>query len=183
MESLRSHLLIASPRLPDENFYHAVVLMIHHDESGAFGLVLNRPLYMTVSELWEMIGRESCDINEPVRQGGPVPGPLVALHTRPQYAETEILPGVYFAAGKEYLDKIVETHESPFRMFNGYSGWMSGQLEAELDAGGWLTLDAEYRHVFQEGDDLWDSLLRSIGRKITAPLVRNVGEPTDPSMN
>ena len=55
MRSLQGHLLVASPQLPDANFYRTVVLIIHHDKEGAFGIVLNRPLGSTVGEIWDTL--------------------------------------------------------------------------------------------------------------------------------
>lgn len=183
MKSLRGHLLAASPRLPDPNFYRTVVLMVHHDEDGAVGLVLNRPLKLTVAQLWEMIGQGPCEVNDPVQLGGPVGGPLVAIHSQARCSEREILPGIHFAARKEHLEYIVRHPEHPFRIFNGYSGWTTGQLESEIRAGGWLTAEAREEHIFDTGDNLWEKVTREFGRRITAPLLRRTGAPADPAMN
>ena len=58
MKSLQGQFLIASPELGDPNFYKGVVLMIKHDEEGAFGLILNRPTDNTVGEVWKMVSEE-----------------------------------------------------------------------------------------------------------------------------
>ena len=55
MDSLQGHFFVASPHLPDSNFYRTVVLMVQHDEQGALGLVLNRPTDTTVAQLWETV--------------------------------------------------------------------------------------------------------------------------------
>ena len=55
MESLQGHLLIASPRLMDPNFARSVVLIVQHNESGAMGLILNRPLDVNVQTVWEQV--------------------------------------------------------------------------------------------------------------------------------
>ena len=55
MKSLKGHFLVASPHLPDDNFYHSVVLMVQHDQEGAVGLVLNRPTKNTVQEIWQLV--------------------------------------------------------------------------------------------------------------------------------
>ena len=74
---LAGHFLVASRYLRDPNFAQSVVLMIHHDHQGAMGVVINRPSDKTVREVWEMIGNDPCDRDEPIFVGGPVPGPLV----------------------------------------------------------------------------------------------------------
>jgi putative transcriptional regulator len=174
---------LASPRLPDANFYRTTVLIIHHDDGGAFGLVLNRPTGSTVAEVWKALGDESCDALQPINVGGPVEGPLMAIHTNEEYSENEILPGVYFAAHKDHLNRIVAEVDHPFRIFTGYSGWAPGQLEAELEQGGWMTLPARYEHVFGESESAWRAASREIGEQILSPLLRRSGAPKDPSTN
>jgi len=146
MRSLAGQLLVASPRLPDENFSRSVVLIIHHDEHGALGVVLNRPADSTVREVWESLSDDPCDSDEPVHIGGPVSGPLMALHTNEECAESEVLPGVFFATHRDRLNRIVQEPEFLFRIYNGYSGWASGQLESELKFGGWMLLPKPNRH-------------------------------------
>ncbi|MEE2641006.1 MAG: YqgE/AlgH family protein, partial [Planctomycetota bacterium] len=50
MDKYQSQLLVAVPQLPDDNFYRAVVLLIHHDQEGAFGVILNRPTNFPLRE-------------------------------------------------------------------------------------------------------------------------------------
>ena len=54
----------------------------------------------------------------------------------------------------EYLKRLVEQDQQPFRLFVGYAGWAGGQLESELEVGGWLTTPATCDDVFSEADDL-----------------------------
>ena len=74
MSSLQGYFLVASPRLGDENFYRSVVLMVHHDEQGALGVVLNRPTNHALNEIWEEIAGEICESTDPLYVGGPVSG-------------------------------------------------------------------------------------------------------------
>ena len=78
--SLAGHFLVASRYLRDPNFAQSVVLMIHHDQQGAMGVVINRPADKTIREVWEIIGNDPCDRDDLIYIGGPVPGPLVAVH-------------------------------------------------------------------------------------------------------
>jgi len=96
MESLEKHLLIASPYMLDPNFQRTVVLMVQHSDEGAFGLVINRPTDKLLKDLWREINNSPCDSDEPVHLGGPVPGPIMAIHTDPTLGEKEIIPGLYF---------------------------------------------------------------------------------------
>ena len=183
MSSLQGQLLIASPHLGDGNFYRSVVLIIKHDDEGAFGLILNRPTGNTVRDVWRLVAEEELDCSDPIYLGGPVQGPLVCLHRKKSCAEGEVLPGVYFAAHKDQLQKIIKQTSRPFRLFSGYAGWAGGQLEGEMQVGGWLTLAATKEHIFGNREDLWEHVVRTIGQEILSPAMRTKHVPQDPSLN
>jgi putative transcriptional regulator len=183
MKSLRGHFLVASPHLADPNFYKSVVLMIKHDDEGSFGLILNRPTGNTVRDIWKMVGEDDVDCEQPIFIGGPVSGPLVALHRLKAAAEAEVLPGLYFAAHKDQLHKVVSQTTKPFRFFTGYAGWAGGQLEGELEAGGWLTAKVKKDLVFRAADELWDHVVRTIGEGILGKTIKIKHLPENPSLN
>jgi putative transcriptional regulator len=183
MKSLQGYFLIASPHLADSNFYKGVVLMIKHDEEGAFGLILNRPMESTVAEVWNMVSEEELDCSAPIFFGGPVTGPLVALHRLKGAAEAEVLPGIFFSAHKDKLEQLIRQTSKPYRFFTGYAGWAGGQLESELNAGGWLTSKAQKKLIFQPADDLWQHVTRTIGEAILNKAVKPKHVPADPSLN
>lgn len=183
MKSLQGQFLIASPHLADTNFYKSVVLMIKHDDEGAFGLILNRPTDKTVTDLWKVMNEEDVDCPLPIFFGGPVPGPPVALHRLKDAAEAEVLPGIYFAAHNDELRRLVLQKKKPFRVFTGYAGWASGQLEEELTAGGWLTCKATKKQVFADSSDLWEQVTRTIGESILTKSIKLKHVPSDPSLN
>jgi putative transcriptional regulator len=183
MSSLQGQFLVASPHLGDGNFYRSVVLIIKHDDDGAFGLVLNRPTANTVGDVWRMVTEQELVCDRPIYLGGPVQGPLVCLHRVKSCAEAEVLPGVYFAAHKDELQKIVSQKSKPFRLFMGYAGWAGGQLEGEMKVGGWLTIAADKALVFDDRDDLWENVVQTIGQKIIAPAIKSKHVPPDPSLN
>jgi putative transcriptional regulator len=183
MSLLKGQFLIASPHLGDTNFYRSVVLMIQHDDQGALGLVMNRPTDRTVAEMWKLVDDSPCDSVEHVFLGGPVAGPLLAVHTDPTCAESTILEGVYFASSQSSLAQLVGTYQGSFRLFLGYSGWAAGQLEGELKAGGWLTLPATCDDIFSDHELLWNRVSRRVGLDILAPTIKRRGVPDDPSVN
>ncbi len=182
MEKLKGHLLIAVPELPDSNFFRSVVLLFHHDDMGASGVVLNRPASITVQQVWKEVAESECDCSEPVNVGGPVEGPLIALHTSLAAAESEVVPGIFVSMGRENLSTIVTQTVQRFRLFSGYAGWGPGQLEAEIEVGGWLTMPAEIEHVFESPDRLWKIVCETFGHQI---LQAQIGKhvPSDPSLN
>jgi len=183
MNSLQAQLLVASPRLPDPNFHRSVVLLINHNEEGAFGVVLNRQSEISISEVWQQVSETPCDNLRPVNVGGPVAGPLIAVHTQESYSEERIMPGIYYATQKELLDQIVSQDDTPYRIFSGYSGWGSGQLESELEVGGWLTTGATCEYIFHDEEDLWQVVAQEIGSDILFPNGPPKHIPDDPSWN
>lgn len=183
MKSLKGHFLVASPRLADSNFYRSVVLMVQHDAEGAMGVVLNRQTSSSIASLWHLVSESECPSEEAVFVGGPVSGPLIAVHSNDDLAEFEVLPGVYFATDQEFVVQVVTAPEGPYRLFVGYSGWSAGQLEGELEAGGWLIDVATRDDVFSDYSDLWNRIARRIGLDILAPTIKNVRIPDDPSVN
>ena len=182
-QSIAGHFLVASRHLRDPNFARSVVLMIHHTEEGAMGVVLNQPSEKTVREVWDMIGNDPCDREDRIYVGGPVPGPLVAVHALQPFSEHEVVPGVYVSTHRDALDLIVRKPHEPFRLCSGHAGWGEGQLEAELEAGGWLTTRATKDDVFSDAETIWKAVTERIGLEIMAPDVDPGDVPIDPSLN
>jgi putative transcriptional regulator len=183
MDSLRGHFLVGSPHLADPNFYHSVVLMVQHDEEGALGLILNRPTNNTVADVWRLMGRDDIESERPVYLGGPVGGPIMAIHAQLAFSQIQVAVGVHFATEKEYVEEIISNVDKPWLLFSGYSGWGAGQLERELKQGGWLITEVTEDDVFYDGDDLWERLVQRIGQEIIAPAINVSRMPPDPSMN
>ena len=157
--------------------------MIEHDEEGAFGVVLNRPTSKTIQEVWEEVAESPCECNARINMGGPVMGPLLAVHTNASFAEAEILPGVFLASQREYLDQLVRDYKCDFRLFSGYAGWGEGQLESELQQGGWITRPATNDYVFADADELWEQVGKDITREVLQGALHIREFPEDPSLN
>lgn len=183
MNSLQGHLLVASPYLGEPTFARTVVLLIQHNEEGAFGVVLNRPVGETIPSLWEKLGEGMCPIDRQINFGGPVSGPVVALHTDKMLGEIEIPPGIYLAAGKDHLEQLVQQNEHAFRLYIGHAGWGKGQLEEEIEQGVWLTIPAKEEQIFGDQEHLWKDSVRAIGRSIVQSALRLKHVPDDPSLN
>jgi putative transcriptional regulator len=197
MQSLQGKLLVASPHLGDGNFFRSVVLLVKHDADGAFGLILNRPLNSTLTEVWEAIQQEAAEAGEPAELpladlqhgeqplyvGGPVEGPLVILHSLKKYSEAQVMNGVHFAAHRDHIRKVITQTKKPFRVFSGYAGWGGGQLEGELQAGGWLISEANKELIFYTADDLWEKVVQGIAEQILSPSMRTKHVPPDASLN
>lgn len=178
-ESLRGHLLIASPALVDPNFRRTVVLVVAHDEDGAVGLVLNRRSEAAVADaipaLAELTGSDAV-----VSVGGPVQPEAVCVLAEwddPDDAGQLVFDHVGLMAAEAELDDVAPATRR-VRVFAGYAGWGSGQLEAELDEPSWLVEDAGIDDVFGVGD-VWADALRRKGSEYAFLATM----PEDPSLN
>ena len=178
MADLTGHLLIAIPDLGDPNFSKTVVLLFQHSEEGASGVILNRLSDSSISNVWEEVADEPCECEDLVRVGGPVQGPLIALHSSLVLAETQVMPAgsvaglpIYISFSRGNLNDLVRQQEQPFRIFSGYSGWGPGQLESEIEQGGWLTLKATSQHVFNSPEGLWRQVCDDVGKDVLLPLL------------
>jgi putative transcriptional regulator len=180
MESLQGSLLVAAPELSDPNFARTVVLIVQHSPQGALGLVLNRPSQVTVQQvLAKLTGGES-GLAEPVFLGGPCEGPLLAVHTRAECSEIEILDGLHFCGSPEKIERLLAANTRPVRVFGGYAGWGPGQLEGELEEHAWLVSPAQPRYVFGQSDQIWEQLNSELS--LLARLnIRQL--PRDPRLN
>jgi putative transcriptional regulator len=176
--SLAGQLLLAHPALRDPNFVRTVILMSSHDEEGAMGVVLNRPLKKSLSEL-------NADFtltplaNVPVYSGGPVETEkviLVAWQWRELHDEFQL----NFGIEADEAGKMAGKPNLTLRAFLGYSGWTKGQLENEMKQQTWFTVPgADYNLNAEEGTGLWRMILGSL-----APELKLLAdEPEDPALN
>lgn len=166
MESLRSKLLIASPKLRDDNFFRSVVFMVQHDDEGALGVILNRQTDFRLREVWHAITSTLSHNDSPIYRGGPVGNQLIALHDQEACSEDEVMLGVYISTQRPSLEVLFSEPCSNMRIFFGYSGWGAEQLEAEMETGSWLVADAKPEHLFGDADGLWESVASEIGNQV-----------------
>lgn len=183
MKSLKGQLLIAAESLLDPNFARTVVLMLEHGPQGAAGLVLNRSTSKTIRDVWHAIFQEDCHWRTSIYLGGPVTGPLTALHTVKDLGDSLILPGLYATTDPDKLKEIVRTEPEPCKFFAGYAGWSSGQLEAELEEDSWMMLPAKNEHVFWPGrEEVWSLVASEVGYSALFPSL-HAKIPEDPTTN
>ncbi len=179
MESLAGNLLVSSPSLHDPNFRKTVVLMTHHNEDGAMGLVLSRPSELHVADAVPALA-ELAGADDVVYVGGPVqPEVIVALAEleEPDDGVETVVGSIGFIPGDGEPDDLPIAR---IRVFAGYSGWGPGQLEAELEESSWIVVPAEPEDVFApDPDELWRAVLHRKGGKYT--LIATM--PFDPSLN
>lgn len=184
MTSLKGHLLVATPELLAPIFARSVILMLDHSEEGAAGVILNRPTEASVAAISEQVFEEISDWEKPISLGGPVPGPLIVLHTVENLADQTILPGVFSTVDSERVRALVRRKVEPSLTVANYAGWSPGQLEGEIAEGSWVTLPARLPLVFPaDTDDLWSVVMKEYhGRQLT-DLLGIHGVPDDPRVN
>jgi putative transcriptional regulator len=179
VNSLQGNLLVSSPALVDPNFRKTVVLIAHHDEEGAMGLVLSRPSTVAAAEAVPSLDGLP-GAADPVFVGGPVqPEAFMALAefddvdeaAAPIFGDLGFMP-----AEAEPEDLSIRR----VRLFAGYAGWGPGQLEAELAEPSWIVVAAEAGDPFvDDPDELWRSVVARKGSAFS--LMENM--PFDPGLN
>ncbi|MBI2710166.1 MAG: YqgE/AlgH family protein [Actinobacteria bacterium] len=156
-EGLSGRLIVATPLIGDPNFERTVILVLAHDDSGAFGVVLNRPSATGAEELlpeWSAVAAEP----DVVFVGGPVGrNAVLGVVEHPERAGVDRF-------------ETVDLNRSPWdraddpgavRLFAGSAGWGVGQLEEELADRAWWVVEAEAGDVITaEPEQLWRTVLR-----------------------
>ena len=181
---LTGQLLVATPHTGGDVFRRSVVLLLHHGDDGAQGVVLNKPLEAEVDAVlppWQKY------VTPPARlfQGGPVAlVSALGIDTVPGDSHEPLgVRRLFGGLGLVDLDvppPVVAAEIAGMRIFAGYAGWSAGQLEGEIEAGGWYVVDAEARDAFTpEPAVLWRSVLRR--QRGNLALVATF--PEDPAMN
>jgi putative transcriptional regulator len=180
VDTLQGQLLIASPGLLDPNFRRTVVLVTEHNEEGAAGLVLNRPSPTEVSEVVPLL-EPLVEDGEQVWVGGPVqPNAVLVLgeFLDPDDAAVPLFGSLGFPSLDEPDEVVPMTTRR--RVFAGYAGWGSGQLEDELSREDWIVEPALADDAFTDApEELWRDVLRRKGG--IYELVSRM--PEDPSVN
>jgi putative transcriptional regulator len=158
--SLVGQFLIATPAMRDTRFDHAVILMLRHDQDGAFGIVINRPLGQR--PMAELLGaKDTASGNVQVFSGGPVqPNVGFVVHsTDYRRAGTLDVDGrVAMTSSLEVLRDIAD-RKGPAKALIafGYAGWAPGQLESELARNAWYTAPEDPALVFDDDrDKVWE---------------------------
>lgn len=183
MSELQATCLVASPFLEDPNFFRTVILMIAQSDEGAMGLVLNRPTQKKLRDILPKLTNEICVHDDFLFSGGPVHGPLVALHNVPSLAEKEYCPGMFFTTNGRHLKHLSRLSDIQLRIFDGYAGWGPGQLEAEVEQGGWLWATIDSQLATGPVDELWQRMIQIVGRSILSTSIDETRIPDDPNLN
>lgn len=174
---LNNHLLIAMPQMHDPNFEKTVTLICEHNQEGALGLVLNRPMDISVGEILEQLDLDYCGANshDPILIGGPVATDRgFVLHelekTSDKIQQTwdsslSVSEDIKVTTSKDILEAIAAGNGPQKLEFAlGYSGWEAGQLEEEISLNTWLTVPCDKRIIFDVPySNRWEAAAQLIG--------------------
>ncbi|MGH8130012.1 MAG: YqgE/AlgH family protein [Steroidobacteraceae bacterium] len=173
---LNNQLLVAMPSLADPNFSHSVTLICEHNERGALGIVINRPLEMRMSEVLDQLSlvTEDARLREmPVLAGGPVqrdrgfvlhrPGPQDFESTMP------VSDSLHVTTSRDVLAAMARgTGPAHAVIALGYAGWEAGQLDEELLQNTWLTVPCDDSLIFElPFEQRWHAAARLLGIELS----------------
>ncbi len=153
--NLTDHFLIAMPAMIDPCFAKSLTYVCEHSEQGALGVVVNKPIEMTLKMLLEQIGIEfkaEAHAEELVHFGGPVQmdrGFVLHQPTGEWMSTMAVNESVALTTSKDILEA-VGCGQGPYKLLVslGYVGWEAGQLEQELTQNAWLTVPASTAIIF-----------------------------------
>ena len=150
-------LLIASPQMKDPFFEGTVVLVWHYDADGAIGVIVNRALPHSIPDVLMLTGVEEMNLHPEnrVTWGGPVETGSGTAISRAQINDGEgwqLDENIAITRSEDVLYRMLSEQKQVILCL-GYAGWGPGQLDAEIEAGGWLYTDATPDLVFDSRDE------------------------------
>jgi len=153
--NLTNQFLIAMPNMADPYFSKSLTYICEHNEQGALGIVVNRPIDLTLSTLLDQIDipLTRAEIgNLPVHFGGPVQMDRGFVLHRPlgEWQSTmQVTEEIGLTTSKDILQAVAEgTGPNQFFLTLGYAGWAPGQLEHEISLNAWLSVAADTSLIF-----------------------------------
>ena len=164
--------LVASSELKERTFRETVVLVTQPPRGGPWGVIINRPLVQRLSEVFSEYETLK-DRKDVLHFGGPVQRDgLVFLvrTTEPPPRAVPVLKDVYFVSDLDWIDGLFRRPDPTrgVRVYYGHSGWAPGQLQKELERGGWHVVPADAETVFDKDPArIWPELIQRAGTKQT----------------
>ncbi|MBL8476173.1 MAG: YqgE/AlgH family protein [Methyloversatilis sp.] len=153
--NLTGHFLIAMPAMADKNFARTLTLVCEHNDQGALGVIVNRPIDMSLEDLFERIELtlESPRFEgQPVYFGGPVQTDRGFVLHRPvgEWQSTiDVGNGLGLTSSRDVLQALgSEIEPDDVLVTLGYAGWQAGQIEWEMAQNAWLTVRADSGIIF-----------------------------------
>lgn len=170
----KNQFLIAMPGMEDEQFANTVSLLCEHNDHGAIGLVINRPLELTLSDMMKQMDLDRGDLDEEVTVywGGPVqPERGFVIHRAPGEWESclALEDDLFITTSRDILRAIGEGQgPRDYVVVLGYAGWDEGQLEDEVMRNAWLNTPVNSEIIFHlPARERWQAATRLLGVDVT----------------
>lgn len=171
MSPKKGKVLITEPFVDDDYFGRSIILLCEHNEEGSFGLVLNKYIDVSISELTDFP-----EIETKISVGGPVGNKhLYFIHTLGDELDdsVHVVDDIYMGGNFEMLiekAKLGLLKPNQFRFFLGYSGWTANQLEGELKQNSWLVADIIDSNSIMDinNNSIWKDYMNNQGGKYKA---------------
>ena len=168
---LTNQFLIAMPGLEDPNFFHSVTYICEHNDEGALGLVINRPLGMQLDEILQHVQLDQAEPEArqiPVHLGGPVQQDRGFVLHEPLGewdATLKVTDRIGITSSMDILQAIARNEGPEHTLITlGYAGWGAGQLEQEMAENAWLSGPAHADILFDTPDEeRWKAAAASLG--------------------
>lgn len=177
--NLSGSLLLAHPSLKDPNFAQSVILISSHSpKDGALGVIINRPLETVLGELDFVVPPYMETI--PISGGGPVDANKI-IFAAWEWLENERFFQLFFGLSLPELDDMIQQDKDLVaKGFLGHAAWLPGQLETEIQAGAWVSVQVDRKLIeTYSGKELWKKLLY-----VQLPELKIILDvPEDPSVN
>lgn len=158
--NLTDHFLIAMPNMADPHFAKSLTFICEHNDQGALGVVVNRPIDMNLHALLEQIGiapENEHSKSVPVHFGGPVQmdrGFVLHIPRGDWQSTLAVGAQVGLTTSKDILEAVARgAGPRQILVTLGYAGWAPGQLEYELAQNAWLTVPASPQIIFDVAAD------------------------------
>jgi putative transcriptional regulator len=168
--NLTSHFLIAMPAMSDPNFSRTLTFVCEHNERGALGIVVNRPIEVTLSALFRQVEIELEEpklADQPIFFGGPVQFDHGFVLHRPvgSWKSTLSVGEIGLTTSRDILEAMAHGQGPNEQLVAlGYAGWAPGQLEDEISRNGWLTVAADTNLIFRiPPEGRYDAAMQSLG--------------------
>ncbi len=169
--NLTDHFLIAMPGLADPNFHKTVTYVCAHNEEGAMGITINRPLDLLLTDVFEQMQLKTSDPaigGQIIYQGGPVQTDRGFVLHNPKTdwdSSLSISEQINMTTSRDVLQAIAEGKGPDHSLIAlGYAGWGAGQLEAELLQNAWISGPADADIIFNTPtEQRWERAARLLG--------------------
>ncbi|MDA3930086.1 MAG: YqgE/AlgH family protein [Prolixibacteraceae bacterium] len=177
----KGKILIAEPFLPGSYFNRSIIFLVDHNEEGAVGFILNKPVDFPVNEF----RKELPKFDELLYMGGPVNiDSIYYIHTLGDLIpnSVHIMDNLYWGGDYEHIKDLINSgsvKKNQVRFFLGYSGWDKEQLKEEIEEDSWLVTDISPKMVMTDNIELWKDMVKKLGGIYS--LWENF--PENPSMN